>query len=225
MLLHAARRAWAYPKIRIGQFSSSRPLSSASGFDRGTPIDRYYIERFLAAHAADIHGHVLEVGEDMYSRRFGGDRITRQDILHVDASNPAATIVGDLAEPGMLPTNQFDCIILTQTLQYVFDLPAALKQIRGALREGGVALVTVPGIAPISPDDWRDGFYWRFSEPSLARLLTTEFEASSMSVCPYGNLYAATLFLHGAAVEEASRKKLEPLMPEYAIVIAGRAVA
>lgn len=209
--------------LHIGQIASDRPLSRSSGFDRGTPIDRYYIERFLAAHADDIHGRVLEVGDDSYSRRFGGDRISRQDVLHID--DPSATFVGDLGTQGLLPSSAFDCIILTQVLQYVFDVPAAVNQIRYALRPGGVALITVPGVAPISRDQWRESFYWRFTEPSLTRLLTGVFDPASVVIAPFGNVYAASLFLHGAAVEEANRKKLQAVDPALAIVITARAVA
>ena len=88
--------------------------------------------------------------------RFGGDRVTHQDILNVDASNPAATIVGDLADPATLPTEQFDCIILTQTLHLIFDMAAAVAQMHRALAPGGVALITVPGITPLDHHEWLD---------------------------------------------------------------------
>jgi SAM-dependent methyltransferase len=152
-------------------------------------------------------------------------RITRQDILHIDPSNAAATIVGDLAEPGLLPPRTFDCIILTQTLQYVFDFHIAVDQVHGALRPGGVLLVTVPGVAPISPDEWEDSYYWRFTEPSLKRLLIDRFDAAQVATSPFGNFYAATAFLRGAAVEEIKESELQAVMPEYAIIIAARAVA
>jgi len=224
-MLHAARRLRAFPRLHFGQFARTKPLSVASGFDRGTPIDRYYIERFLAEHATDIQGRVLEVGGDLYSRRFGGERIKQQDVLHVDGSNKIATIIGNLSSPGLLPSETFDCIILTQTLQYIFDLDKALEQVRRALRPGGVALITVPAIAPINSDEWQDSFFWRFSEPSLKRLLSAAFSADNVTALGAGNLYSATAFLHGAALEELNRRKLEPFMAEYAIIITGRAVA
>jgi SAM-dependent methyltransferase len=148
-----------------------------------------------------------------------------QDILHVDDSNPTATIIGDLGSGGLHPLETYDCIIFSQTLQYVFDVGEALQEIRRALRPGGVALLTVPGVAPISPDEWRHSFYWRFTANSLERLLVTAFNPANVTVSPYGNLYAATAFLHSAAAEELRKKKLQPVMPDYAIVIAGRAVA
>lgn len=123
----------------------------------------------------------------------------------------------------MLPPNSFDCVILTQTLQYLFDVPTALKQVRDSLRPGGVLLLTAPGVAPVSLDDWRDSYYWRFTAPAVERLLGQLF--GTAEVLPFGNLYAATAFLHGAAAEELDEAKLQPVMDEYAVVIAARAVA
>ena len=221
-LLQGVRRA--RDKLRLRRISSSTPLSRVSGYDRGTPIDRHYIEQFLADHSGDIRGRVLEVGDDTYARKFGGGRVTRQDILHIDRSNRAATIVGDLSNPQILPANTYDCIILTQTLQYVFDLPAALKQLRSALRPSGVLLVTVPGLAPVSLDDWQDSYYWRFTLRSLERLLSAAFDPAEVETLAFGNLYAAINFLRGAAVEEVNKERLREVMPEYAIVITARAV-
>ena len=211
--------------MRIGRVARSRPLSEVSGFDRGKPVDRYYIERFLAEHSADIGGRVLEIGESLYSQRYGGNRITRQDVLHIKPGNPEATIVGDLADPDALPKAAFDCVILTQTLQYVFDLATAIENIRASLRPGGVVLITAPGVAPICLDEWGDNFLWRFSAPSMRKLLEKAFEPAKVEVTPMGNLYSATAFLHGAAVQELSIRKLQADMPEYAIIIAARAVA
>lgn len=59
------------------------PLTSDWGFSRGLPVDRPYIEAFLERHAADIRGRVLEVGDDSYTRRFGGERVTQRDVLDI----------------------------------------------------------------------------------------------------------------------------------------------
>lgn len=211
--------------MRLGRVSSLSPLSKVFGFDRGTPVDRLYIAQFLASHASDIRGRVLEVADDGYSRRFGGERITRQDVLNIEPGHPQVTIVGDLADPATLPADTFDCIILTQTLQLVFDLDSAFRNLRGALRPGGVLLLTVPAIGPLCADQWQDSFYWSFTPNSVARLLEAHFEPSKVEVSTYGNLYAATAFLHGAAAEEVDRRKLGPVDPGYAITVAGRAVA
>ena len=72
------------------------PVSRTFGFDRGKPIDRWYIERFLAEHAADVRGRVLEVAESTYTGWYGGDDVTTSDILYAAEGNPEATVVGDL---------------------------------------------------------------------------------------------------------------------------------
>lgn len=210
--------------MNAGRVASATPLSRNWGYDRGTPIDRFYIEDFLARHGEDVRGNVLEVQEDDYSRRFGGTRVTRQDVLNLDASNPRATIIGDLADPATLPEQRFDCVLLTQTLHLVFDMAAALANVRRALRPGGVALITVPGITPLQPGlgyDW----YWSLTEESLRRLLHQSFDPAKVEVTTYGNLFAATAFLHAAAVQEVPRRKLERFDPAYPVTVAARAVA
>ena len=111
--------------MRLGDFDTTRPVSLDFGFDRGLPVDRYYVENFLARHAKDIRGHVLEIGDDAYTKRFGND-LDDVDILHVHGGNANATIIGDLAMPGVLPRDRFDCIVLTQTLHLIYDLASAV---------------------------------------------------------------------------------------------------
>ena len=53
------------------------PISQKFGFDRGTPVDRYYIEVFLAAYSRDIRGRALEVGDASYCRKFGTGIVAR----------------------------------------------------------------------------------------------------------------------------------------------------
>src|SRR5438132_2000891 len=133
---------------RLGTLRRTTPLSDGWGKDRGTPIDRVYIEQFLAEHRADVHGRVLEVKDNRYTTRFGSG-VTRRDVLDVDATNRHATIVADLAAADAVPPDQFDCFILTQTLQYIFDLEPALRHVCRVLRPGGVLLATVPSISRV----------------------------------------------------------------------------
>lgn len=223
--LKAARRLFGIHAMNIGRIATTKPLSDVWGEDRGTPIDRHYIEAFLEKHAADVKGHVLEVQEDDYSRRFGGDRVTRQDVLNLDSSNPKATIIGDLADPATLPPATFDCIILTQTLHLVFDMAAAIANIHRALRPGGVALITVPGITPLDRYQFLDSWFWSLTEPALRRLVSGPFPTDNVSCETYGNLYSATAFLHAAAIEEVSRSKLDQRDRVYPVTVAARAVA
>src|SRR5919112_603630 len=91
-------------KVDFGSLRRLNPISSLFGYDRGRPVDRYYIENFLAHHADDIKGRVLEIGDASYTREFGGKQVTVSDILHVDHSNPQATIVADMSSADHIPS-------------------------------------------------------------------------------------------------------------------------
>ncbi len=217
--------AWPPPRgsVRLGTLDSTRPISRAFGGDRGTPVDRYYIEGFLERHRDDVHGTVLEVGDDHYSRRFGEPRVTRQEVLHVHAGNPAATLVGDLADPAVVRDAAFDCMVVTQTLNLLYDPRPAVARIRAALKPGGVLLATMPGITQVDQGDWNDRWYWSFTLASARRMFDDAFGAGQYDVQTFGNVYAATTFLQGLAMEETDPSKLDVHDPSYPLIVAVRA--
>jgi SAM-dependent methyltransferase len=146
--------------------------------------------------------------------------------LHARPGNPEATIVGDLCTGDGIPTGAFDCIILTQVLPFVWDVPAAIATAKRALRPGGVLLVTVPGISQISRHDAeRWGDFWRFTSQSMRRLFEASFPAEQVELSVYGNVLAATAFLQGMASSELRRDELDHRDPDYEVIIAVRAVA
>jgi SAM-dependent methyltransferase len=188
--------------VAFGSLATTEPVSRVFGLDRGTPINRHYIEQFLAGHAELIRGRVLEVGGSDYSRRFGGEKVERCEVLHATADNPAATIIGDLADPATLPANAMDCFICTQTFDCIFDVPQAVRGAHQLLKPGGVLLATMSGIGQISRYDMeRWGEYWRFTTASATRLFAPLF-SGGVEVGSRGNVLAAIAFLQGIAVEE-----------------------
>ena len=211
--------------VRLGSLGRVTPVSRVFGLDRGLPIDRAYIEQFLEATRDDIRGVVLEVGDNAYTTRFGGVRVVRSDVLHLEPGAAGATWTADLVSAGHLPAGAFDCIILTQTLQFIYDTRAAVRTLHRLLKPGGVLLVTVPGISQISRFDMdRWGEHWRFTTLSLRRLLEEAFEAPQVSVGAQGNVLAAVAFLHGLAVEDLEPGVLGHSDPDYEVLITGRAV-
>jgi SAM-dependent methyltransferase len=220
------KRAYCPPPghVRLGDLRRQTPFSRDFGFDRGLPIDRYYIEGFLSDHAADIQGRVLEIGGNTYTRKFGADRITKSDVLHVSKSNPTATIVADITSADHIPSDCFDCVILTQTLQYIYDVPAALRTLRRILKPGGVSLATLPGISQIPRGYWEATWYWAFTTASARRLFEEVFPPSSVAVKAHGNVLASVAFLEGLAMEELDRRELDFFDPDYQTLITVRAV-
>jgi SAM-dependent methyltransferase len=219
----------AIGRVRFGSLRRLTPIGEVFGLKRGQSldlcIDRYYIEHFLAHHASDIHGRVLEIAENTYTRRFGGARVLQSDVLHAAPGNPDATMVADLTHAEHLAANAFDCIILTQTLQYIYDLRAAMCTLHRSLKPGGVLLATCPGISQTSrydADNW--GEFWRFTTLSARRLCTEVFPNDGVTVQAYGNVLVATAFLYGLILPELRRDELEYHDPDYELLITIRAV-
>ena len=214
------------PRVRFGSLRRLTPVSRRFGWDRGgLPIDRYYIERFLERHARDIAGHVLEVRDDAYIRRFGGDRVSRADVLHPTADNPKATIVADLTRAEHVPDETFDCIVLTQVLPFIPDVQAAVQTLHRILRPGGVVLATMPGISQIiryDMDRWGD--YWRFTSLSARRIFECGFPQGDVQVEANGNVLAAMGFLQGLSSRELRQDELDYHDRDYEVLITVRAV-
>ncbi len=207
----------------LGTVRRTAPLSAHWGFERGTPVDRFYIERFLQEHRGDIRGRVLELMDARYATRFGVD-VTQVDVLDIDPANPHATITADLEDPDSLPSNAFDCFILTQTLQFVYDVGAALTAAHSALRFGGVLLATLPSVSKIDRSAGVDGDYWRFTVASATRLFGSVFGEDNVAVEPHGNVLAAVAFLMGMAADELKTRELEEQDDFFPVVVCVRAV-
>jgi SAM-dependent methyltransferase len=221
----ARLRAWPPAgMVRFGTLRRLRPVSIDWGFDRGNPIDRYYIERFLAQHARDVRGRVLEIDTNSYTRQFGGDRVTRSDVLHISEWKPGVTMVGDLTTADHIPSDLFDCVLVTQTLQLIYDFRAALRTIHRILKPEGVALLTVPGIKKSRDEKGSFGDYWSFTSLSARGLLEELYTPPQVSIQAYGNVLAAIAFLHGIAAEELRRDELDFCDPAYEVLVGARAI-
>jgi FkbM family methyltransferase len=200
------------------------PVSRQFGLDRGTPIDRHYIDEFLNGHKDDVAGRVLEVGNSEYTRRFGERRVTRADVLNLHPGR-GTTVVADLTCADQIPTATYDCFVLTQTLPFIYDVRAAVATSFRILKPGGVLLLTVPGISQLSRYDVeRWGDYWRFTPQSVQRLLAEQFGPANVTVRAYGNVRSAAALLDGRAAHELRPEELGHLDEEYPVIIAARAV-
>jgi ubiquinone/menaquinone biosynthesis C-methylase UbiE len=123
--------------------------------------------------------------------------VTASDVLHIVEGNPQATIVGDLACADHIPSNLFDCIILTQTLQCIYDVRAAIGTLYRILKPGGVVLATFPGITKISHRDWGYTWYWNFTARSARRLFEEAFPADQVQVEATGTCWQLSLCCTG----------------------------
>jgi len=166
----------------------------------------------------------LEIEDNEYTLRYGKSNVTASDILHVNDSNPKATIVGDLTNMPQVPDNSFDCIILTQTLHLIYDFDAAIATCHRILKPGGVLLLTSPGITPIDHGECVDIWYWSFTEVSLNKMMSRRFSADKVHTHTYGNVFVATAFLYGMSLHEVTEKELMHQDIHYPVILTVKAV-
>lgn len=210
-------------RVRMGQLRRTTPISANFGYDRGKPVDRHYVEQFLATHSADIAGDVLEIGDSSYTRRYGGNAVSRAFVFN-RYPGAGTDFVGDIAGEHDLPEAAFDCIVLTQTLHLVYDMPKAVHTLWRALRPGGVLLVTVPWATPIDRHEWGSTWFWSLTPAALKRLLSDDFGESGVQVASHGNTLVAAAFLYGLAEHELSQAEFDANDPYCPVIVTGRAV-
>jgi glycosyltransferase involved in cell wall biosynthesis len=211
-------------RIDLGSLNRTKPFSKDFGYDRGGPVDRYYIENFLEKNSARIQGRVLEIGDNEYTLRYGGTKVVKSDILHIDEKNKKATFVGDLSNAPHVPDNAFDCIILTQTLHLIYNYKDALRTCFRILKPGGSLLLTVPGISHIDRGAWKDIWLWSFTEAAVQKLLQETFPQGDATTETFGNVLVATAFLYGMGLPELKQSQLDDTDPYYQVVVAACAV-
>jgi hypothetical protein len=196
-----------------------RPVSQSYGFDRGQPIDRFYMGQFLFANRAAIAGSVVEVGDPGYSRHFGGRRVSTIDVLS-PGSGPEVSVVADLRVPDSVPEGRWDCFICTQVLVCLDNFALAAESIHRALRPGGVALVTLPTTQRYFPEDidpWP--LLWGFSPRSAQGLFGSVFGYENVVLNLYGNAASAAAFLGGYAAHEIAPARLAYSDPTCPVII------
>jgi hypothetical protein len=212
--------------IAWGDLATVSPISANWGLDRGTPVDRYFIEGFLRRHASDIRGTTFEIKDAGYSKLFGGDRVVRTVVIDVDPRNPQATLTADLTVTDALPASDADCFILTQTVHIIFNYQAALANAMASLRPGGVLLCTLPAVSRVNYEDGGllTGDYWRFTRAAVDRVLSELDGAASVEIATFGNVRTCAAFLYGLAAEDLTPAVLDFHDPWFPLIHCARVV-
>lgn len=223
--LLASRRQQLRRKSRPPRWGNLRhlePFSASFGFDRGTPIDRYYMAQFFTAHADAFRGAAGEVADSTFVDQVGRHRISDLSIIDNDPTNQRATMIADISAEGSLPSSRFDCLVIAQTLQYIANPEQAVEVCFGAVRPGGALLLAVPALTAHDRRELPEGDYWRFWPAGFLHLLRRAAPGAIHTVAGYGNLVTATAFLQGLSAEELSDEELAYQDSRYPIVICAR---
>lgn len=199
---------------RWGNLRRVEPFSQAFGFDRGTPVDRYYLHNFLERNRTAITGSILEIQGSSYTKRFG-HQVREAHTVDID-SRFAATYTCDLAAADMIPSHRYDCFLLPNTLQHIADLAPALRSALRVVKPGGAILASAAGLLPLVTDI---GDYWRFTADGWRRVLAAEWPGCDIAVEAHGNCLVATAAMHGLALEELTERELDAHDPRYPVLV------
>lgn len=195
---------------------SLKPLSNKFGYDRGLPIDRYWIESFLETNRNLIHGHCLEVTDDAYTKKYGGDRVTKSDVMDIDSKNKKATIYADIRDIKSVKSNTFDTIILTHVLGIIDDFHAAVSECHRILKSGGVIIATSSCLSPTYDPSQN---MWRFTPSGAKYLFTKHFGEGQVEIEQFGNALAGQCFWVGMSQEELTQEQLDYKDPKFPCVV------
>ncbi len=209
-------RAQAVKKINPKENYSLMPISNKFGYDRGTPIDRFYIEQFMEANKDKVHGACLEVHDDAYIKRYGANRVTKGDVVDIDTSNKLANIYTDLSKADVIADNTYDTLIITQTLGLIPEHEKAVGHLFRMLKPGGTLLLTVSAMGPYITNGHS---FWRYTVRSIPYLLEKYFPKENIKVEAFGNVLTGQGFWVGMAAEEFTKEQLDSKDERYPVII------
>ena len=206
-----------FPWPRWGNLRRTRPFSDNFGFERGTPVDRFYLHRFLDQHRHLITGRVLEIQLPGYTNRYGHD-LTATDSVDIAAGTYAGlTYLTDLAQSDqVIPDASYDCFLLPNTLCVMRDIEGCLRQALRVVKPGGVILATSAALVPLtgdSPD------YWHLSAAGWRELAARAWPGCEVRVEQHGNCLTATAAMLGLVLEELSPSELEYDDPRFPVLV------
>ncbi len=197
--------------IDWGDLKKTVPICQAFGLTRGTPVDRYYLSKFIKEIQTQIGGNILEIGgtpkdKDFYQINPG----TSYQILNLEAG-PGVDIVGDAHEVSVIKPESLDSVIIFNVLEHCYAPWVVVENIYTWLKPGGKCFAMVPSAIRVHAtpvDYWRplpDAFAWMFRNFSQQKLYV------------YGNPTSVIASYHGIAVEELTPEELDPYHPDYPV--------
>jgi SAM-dependent methyltransferase len=204
------------PRHKYISSLTTKPISTRYGFDRGTPVDRLYIERFLEIYRDNVKGACLEIVDDSYILKYGGTKVTKKDVLDIFIREKT-TINGDLRNlKGVIADNSYDTIIITQTFNVIDDYESAIKECQRILKPGGMLLVTLPTISPA----WNLKInMWRFNIKSAEYVFKKYFEDKNVVVTGLGNKSAVECFWLGMSLQDMTENEINRNDPKFPLII------
>jgi hypothetical protein len=202
-----------FQKVDWGQLRRFHAICKGFGFSRGTPVDRYYLNRFVEEIRERVAGKTVELGGvSTNATWYRWSHVTSFTAVDV-RPGPGVDLVGDIHDPGLLPPDSADAVIAFNVLEHCAQPWVVVDNMRSWLRTGGHAFCMVPGAQRIHqmPSD-----FWR-PMPGAVHWMFRAF--SDHQVRQYGNPTSVIASYMGIAAEELSAEELDATHPDYPAAI------
>jgi hypothetical protein len=196
--------------IDFGDLKRERPFCPHFGHFRGTPIDRYYLDRFIDEIRDEVKGVTLEIGGSKGNKElYKFNNATTY--LTMDLGGPDLDIVGDAHDPNIIEEASLDTVVLFNVLEHCEQPWAVVDNIYRWLKPNGQVVCMVPNAQRVHrvPFD-----YWRIL-PDALNSIFSRFPKRKLHV--YGNPVTVTASYYGIASEEFSREELDYYHENYPV--------
>lgn len=203
-------------EVQFGNLRSLVPIGRLFNLDRGTPIHNYYCQQFLSNIADEVRGDVLHVGEPHERGRAGAT--VAEFLSRLGAVRPKTMTLEEMRDRN-LEANLFDCILISDCLEYAPNLDVSLAMVKRLLRPGGVIVAILPGLQNGHRQGGIANLHWHFTTHSAANLFERYFGRGNLQVSGFGNILTAVAALHGLTAEELNSVELEKHDPAYEVSI------
>ena len=216
-------------QLRSTQFRRLQPIGN--GRLRGTPIVRYYWDRYLQKNRSAIRGVALEIGTTYTIRSYGGQSVDQADAIDLFAHSPEVTVVADLSRADDIAADIYDCFVIQFTMHLIYDVEAALFHAVRILKPGGVLLVNFPCVDYYFPHGLDMGtgeplyMYWWFTPIQVENILRRiGLHEADYSLEIYGNLFTRVAYQLNLPAEELTEKELDTYDAGHPLLICARVV-
>jgi SAM-dependent methyltransferase len=162
------------------------------------------------------------VSDNSYTLSFGSS--SQSDVLDINIQNEKATIHGDLRNLLATKDNSYDCIILTQVLQFIDDYEKAISECKRILKPDGVLLATLPSISRIDVAAGVGNDYWRWTPAGAKYVFSKYFREEQLEVRGYGNVLIGTAFWVGMAQKDLRKDELNHWDPNFPVLVTVKAI-
>lgn len=211
-LLSQLRKA-RYPigTLNWGDLRRGKPFCNEFGFERGTPIDRYYLDKFISSIRHLVKGKVVEIGGALSNReQYGFENTSTYDAVDL-LSSPFVNICGDIHESNLLKPDYYDTILLFNVLEHCHTPQKVVDNIHNWLASSGYCLAIVPNAQRIHNNP---GDYWRIL-PDGMKTLFQNF--AKVQVTTYGSPTSLIASYMGIAAQELTHDELTEINPLYPV--------